>query len=537
MPTVSLRFIAGRYHATPWGRHVNEGDVEWPPSPWRILRALLAVGFRRFEWRAVPDEGHALICKLSERLPIFRLPVGILAHTRHWMPIGEFRRINKKPSEIEETTKVIDAFIRLDPNDELLIHYPVELAPDQLELLERLVTHLPYLGRAESWVEGRLVDDMEPGEGWCRPVAGGAESLPDRGEEQVSVLAPVSPAEYAAWREAALTRDLTEFEAQRGKKPTPKDRQRLEAPYPKDLLACLLVETADLQRHGWSQPPGSRRVLYTRPAQAVETRPAVSVGSRRRARPVEAALLALASDTRRGNVLPTFTRCLPEAELLHQSLISLLGERAPECVALTGRDPRTGQPLGGRHDHAHYLPLDLDEDGRLDHVLIHARMGLDGLAQDAIRRLNRTWTKGDERELIVTCAGLGDLATFAGQLRLRSGKPVPALGISRVWASVTPFVPPRYIRPRGHLLEDQVRAELESRGLPQPVAVEVMSREELVERRLLRFVRARREGKPQPPVPRAYGIRLVFAEPVVGPIALGYASHYGLGVFGAEGGE
>ena len=525
MATIALRFPGGKYHATPWGKHVNEGDVEWPPSPWRILRALLATGFTKLGWTSVPDEAVALVARLAEVLPSYRLPAGIVAHTRHYMPTWS------KP------TKVIDAFIRLDPNDELLIHYPVELAPDQLELLERLVTHLPYLGRAESWVEGRLVDDMEPGEGWCRPVAGGAESLPDRGEEQVSVLAPVSPAEYAAWREAALTRDLTEFEAQRGKKPTPKDRQRLEAPYPKDLLACLLVETADLQRHGWRQPPGSRRVLYMRPVQAIETRPAVSVGSRRAARPVEAALLALASDTRRGNVLPTFTRCLPQAELLHQSLISLLGERAPECVALTGRDPRTGQPLGGRHDHAHYLPLDLDEDGRLDHVLIHARMGLDGLAQDAIRRLNRTWTKGDERELIVTCAGLGDLASFAEQLRLRSGRPVPALGISRVWASVTPFVPPRYIRPRGHLLEDQVRAELESRGLPQPVAVEVMSREELVERRLLRFVRARREGKPQPPVPRAYGIRLVFAEPVVGPIALGYASHYGLGVFGAEGGE
>jgi len=453
------------------------------------------------------------------------------------MPIGEFRRINNKLSEIEDTTKVIDAFIRLDPNDELLIHYPVELAPDQLELLKRLVTHLSYLGRAESWVEGRLVEDAEPGAGWCRPLVPGVESLPDRGEEQVSVLAPVSAAEYAAWREAALARELAEFEAQRGRKPTPKDRQLLEAPYPKDLLACLLMETAELQRHGWSQPPGSRRVLYTRPAEVAETRPRVSVGSRRVARPVEAALLALASDTRRGNVLPPFTRCLPQAELLHQSLISLLGERAPECAALTGRDPRTGQPLGGRHDHAHYLPLDLDEDGRLDHVLIHARMGLDGLAQDAIQRLSRTWMKGDDRDLIVTCAGLGDLATFADQLRLRSGKPVPTLGVSRVWASVTPFIPPRYIRPRGHLLEDQVRAELESRGLPQPLRVEVMSREELVERRLLRFVRTRREGKPQPPVPRAYGIRLVFAEPVAGPIALGYASHYGLGVFGAEGGS
>src|SRR5690606_13894109 len=235
--------------------------------------------------------------------------------------------------------------------------------------------------------------------------------------------------DLAAWRESALARDLAEFETQRGKKPTPKDRQRLEAPYPKDLVACLLVETADLQRHGWSQPPGSRRVLYTRPPQVVETRPAVSVRGRRAASPVEAALLALASDTRRGNVLPPFTRCLPQAELLHQSLISLLGERAPECAVLTGRDPRTGRPLAGRHDHAHYLPLDLDEDGRLDHVLIYARMGLDDLAQRAIQRLRRTWKKGDDRDLTVTCVGFGDLANFAEQLRLRSGKRVPVLGV------------------------------------------------------------------------------------------------------------
>jgi len=33
MLTIELRFPAGRYHATPWGRSANEADVEWPPSP------------------------------------------------------------------------------------------------------------------------------------------------------------------------------------------------------------------------------------------------------------------------------------------------------------------------------------------------------------------------------------------------------------------------------------------------------------------------------------------------------------------------
>lgn len=522
MPTIALRFPGGRYHATPWGKHVNEGDVEWPPSPWRILRALLATGFTKLGWEVVPEAAESLVARLAEEHPSYWLPSGTIAHSRHYMPTAS------------KTTKVIDAFLRLDADDELLIHYPVELEPGETDLLERLVSNLGYFGRAESWVDGRLIEGIEPDERWSRPVVPGLADLPDRGTEQVAVLAPVPPHEYTIWREAALERAVAEFEIERGKRPTARDRQRIEAPYPEDLVACLLVETADLQRQGWSQPPGSRRVLYTRPTGTVETPPPVSTARRRSVRPVQAALLALASDTPRGDVLPLFTRSLPQAELLHQSLVSLLGERAPGCAVLTGRDPVTGEPLTGRHDHAHYLPLDLDEDGRLDHVLIHARMGLDDLAQSAIQRLRRTWTKGDDRDLVVTCAGLGDLDAFATQLRLRSGRPVPALGTSRVWASLTPFVPPRFIRPRGHLLEDQVRAELESRGLPQPRSVEVMSRDELVERRLLRFVRTRREGRPQPPMPRAYGIRLVFDEPVTGPIALGYASHYGLGVFGVE---
>ncbi|HXF72700.1 MAG TPA: type I-U CRISPR-associated protein Cas5/Cas6, partial [Actinomycetota bacterium] len=43
MPTaISVRLISGRFHATPWGRHVNEAALEWPPSPWRLVRAVAA---------------------------------------------------------------------------------------------------------------------------------------------------------------------------------------------------------------------------------------------------------------------------------------------------------------------------------------------------------------------------------------------------------------------------------------------------------------------------------------------------------------
>ena len=79
MPTIILHFPAGRYHATPWGNHVNEGIIEWPPSPWRLLRALLATGYSKLGW---PDDGPPLMArnlieKLAGCLPCYYLPKAI----------------------------------------------------------------------------------------------------------------------------------------------------------------------------------------------------------------------------------------------------------------------------------------------------------------------------------------------------------------------------------------------------------------------------------------------------------------------------
>ena len=50
--TLAIRFPLGRYHANPWDRAVNEGASEWPPSPWRLLRALVATWHTR--WPDLP---------------------------------------------------------------------------------------------------------------------------------------------------------------------------------------------------------------------------------------------------------------------------------------------------------------------------------------------------------------------------------------------------------------------------------------------------------------------------------------------------
>ena len=97
MPTLKLRFPSGRYHATPWGHHVNEGLIEWPPSPWRLLRALIACGFSSKGWSEVPEVARRLIDKFAGVLPSYQLPPASAVHSRHYMPTGGLAKGRDKP--------------------------------------------------------------------------------------------------------------------------------------------------------------------------------------------------------------------------------------------------------------------------------------------------------------------------------------------------------------------------------------------------------------------------------------------------------
>src|ERR1700693_2810445 len=84
MLVIELTFPAGRYHATPWGRHVNEGVPEWPPSPYRLLRALYDVWQRKCS-DLPTGEVRVVLGGLAERPPRFALPAATATHTRSYL--------------------------------------------------------------------------------------------------------------------------------------------------------------------------------------------------------------------------------------------------------------------------------------------------------------------------------------------------------------------------------------------------------------------------------------------------------------------
>jgi CRISPR-associated protein Csb2 len=137
-------------------------------------------------------------------------------------------------------------------------------------------------------------------------------------------------------------------------------------------------------------------------------------------------------------------------------------------------------------------------------------------------------------DIQLAVAGYGDLAILRHlppPLHHQVEQLLGPIDGSRVWESITPFVPPRFVKPRGrNTLHGQVIAELASRQLPEVESIQVDAN---LTRELRHYVRRRNHGGVPPFADIGFGLRLVFSEPLCGPLilALGYASHYGLGLF------
>lgn len=522
MLAIAFTFPAGRYHATPWGRHVNEADVAWPPDLWRIARALIAVWHRKLDPARFPREGlHDLLACLAEaEPPSFRLSeVAIHAHTRHYMP-----------GKADKRTLVFDAFARVAKDDPIVIAWPnLDLTDAQTELLDALLENLGFLGRAESWVDARRTSDV------CAPNCFPATEYMDAetGEvtgEIVRLLVPRKPHDYAAFRRDKLV--AAGIQAYEEKRPRRLDttRKRLTVTLPPDWLDAISLETRDLQAAGWSAPPCAQTVSYRRLMNAfVTTAPKVT-----RKRAVTGGTLAVttARFALYGKPLPRIEDAVRIGEALRFAVMGrakrLLG---PDALPkeLSGHD------LGdeNRHGHAFWLP-DPGTTGEIEHLLVHAPGGLGADAVRVLTALDRI--KRDEDEpLRLILEGLGSSTLFDAI--------TPLVRESAVWRSVTPYLHPWHLKKpqmrspaaTAEAILQQLRREWRARGtgLPELVAIHEMPSVQHGGRHLrpVHFHRFRcKRGLVQPDTLGRL-LELRFEEPVRGPLCLGYGSHFGLGLF------
>ena len=87
MLTLRLTFPWGRYYAHPWGQNSSRlTEAEWPPSPWRLLRAVAAAWFQANPGREASSELIQTLETLGRELPTFVLPKVSFSRTIHYQP-------------------------------------------------------------------------------------------------------------------------------------------------------------------------------------------------------------------------------------------------------------------------------------------------------------------------------------------------------------------------------------------------------------------------------------------------------------------
>jgi CRISPR-associated protein Csb2 len=496
-------FPLGRFHATPWRLNPFDDPYgEWPPSPWRLVRAVAA---RWYQWSR-EDPGAAgeslenLVRALCASNFSFHLPSQAWRGSplRQYLPVefGWNPKERRKPAIRSYITSLAqDNYVCVPPDDAGAIWWFVEgdQWTDKLaDALAECVKRMTYFGRAEAFT--RIAREMNVE----KVPPPNCELIERRTSGSVPVLAP---------HHTACCEDI-------------------------------LRVTDDDQIAKRSIPPGAR-LLYAKPPSRPVRQSAIT--RRKSSRdtklnliqfaigwnvPPEARAIVRLTARFRGAVLKELLRILTDDAALTWSKAPLSAREA--VSGMSGKDAH-GRPLKG-HQHTEYFVW--CEDGEPVRLLAwrNSRPFDDNEHEALLRAANRqfSWAlPGDQADV--------------WKVRLipldRAVPPPPGFdGVAaRVWESVTPYVPPRHFlrrgKPRvGESIECQIRRELASRGFSaaEQVAVEQLGTPEWVAVHLPRTQRVKAAFIGDR---RGYKLRLRFPDAVKGPIRLGHSSSFGLGLF------
>lgn len=472
MIQIDLQFLVGRYHATPWGRHVNEGEPEWPPSPWRLLRALVA-SWKTTATDITEKDLRALLQKLSDP-PSFKLPSASVGHTRHYMPqAGDAKLL------------VHDAFVSVGKSEDAKLSFlwpEQNLNEQEKSVLERLLLGIGYFGRAESWCEATIGHGLE---GNAKPDAAPSGVKLHQGETDTA---------------SVLCAD------------------------PTATLEQLMVETSELQKKGYNRPPGSRWISYQRARS--------SLAGASQSPPRKGPRKTIAIYLLQARVLPNVTETLWVADWARLGMNGAYGRRNERATSDSFTGKVNGQKRDDQHRHAFFLPESAEswnDRDRLDRLCVWAPEGFtdEELAVlktirtfPDLRRQSRERRDPSERESQeAERFHLVPLALLDDSDRER------VFGRSRVWVSSTPYLCARHPKRNGKdSPEEQILRECRQRRYPEVTVTEIGGA-------WLGYKQKRWRKDPPKDVPR--GFRLEFSEPVVGPVSLGASSHFGMGRFRA----
>jgi CRISPR-associated protein Csb2 len=509
MLTLRLSFPWGRYYAHPWGQNpARITEAEWPPSPWRLLRAIAAAWFRANPGCDASGELIQTLEALGRELPVFALPKVSFSRTIHYQP--NYGATPKSDVELAKYKRVRheNHFVSID-NDILirwnLIGVDDAVANTARALLDSIAGRIGYFGRAESVCEVEVVDDDCDG----RPVA-----------EVVMQAATPSRRIGSTFRDVFCPNPAT-FQA------TDLWQRRADSPRTGSARKHLVQELLDAPQ---PLPDGAAWFSYRMPGGWPEhwiVRQAKPANRKVASHRIVARFLDFSLQCR----IPVPTKfTVSIAELFRNDAIAIhFRNYQRPSFALSGHGGPEGRKTG--HHHAFYLPTPDDSGQYLSRM--------------------RVWCPyGFTQQEVNALMGVGALRWAGGRFSVRPvllwlHRDLPTGLSSRAWQSVTPFVPPRYWYRKkfaeGRVREpdspeNQLRSCLRDNGVePTPTNVD---RFEVANTTwdVCKVHSSRQNPLRNAEPDHRIGVFLIieFAQSIMMPFpAFGHSCHFGLGQFAA----
>jgi CRISPR-associated protein Csb2 len=154
---IAIHLLLNQYQANAWHHAHCEGLIDWPPAPWRILRAIVAGSYNVHLPKKHQATLKGLLHKMAQVEPEYYLPKA--TYIQHRSPRPQMKP--GKPPEIKPGKTLYAAGLLLDEEDStLFIRYPFELSETEDLVLRLIFNGLTYLGRKEAAAKWEIVEEM-----------------------------------------------------------------------------------------------------------------------------------------------------------------------------------------------------------------------------------------------------------------------------------------------------------------------------------------------------------------------------------------
>ncbi|MBD1864246.1 MULTISPECIES: type I-U CRISPR-associated protein Csb2 [Trichocoleus] len=172
---IEIQFHTNQYQACAWGNHHSEGVIDWPPAPWRILRAIVAGAYnvKLADKHQLTLKG--ILHKLASVLPSYTLPSVTYIQHRSPRPQVDLKTAQTGPGK----TLYSAGLLMSSAQNVLHVHWSATLSEAEELVLSLCLSGVTYFGRKESVATLSLVEEAPESSAQPDPQGTRIVSIPD----------------------------------------------------------------------------------------------------------------------------------------------------------------------------------------------------------------------------------------------------------------------------------------------------------------------------------------------------------------------